>query len=174
MTRRRGAAFAALEIALVAPLLACLSSPPLPAPAGGGVAVDPATALEFHRDAGAFYRRLTARRFNTLETFSDPLLRRRFASLDFFFDYYADLARALDEAHFEKSRPHVVEIQEFLFVDPQHARVQVRFVGRDGRPLRPDRTEVLRQDHWVRSDDTWRLDPQPAPAQAAPEASLGG
>ncbi len=138
---------------------ACASVGPLPAPEGGSTAVPAHTALEFHQRAEAFYQRLLKRRFDTLETFSDPFLRSHFASIDVFFDYYADLASELSEAHFEKSRPDRVEIEEFLFEDPDHVRIQVRFVGGDGRPLRPNRTSLVRRDRWVRADRTWWLVP---------------
>ena len=151
-----------LRAAVVLPLafgLGCASAPRLPAPEAGSTAVSPEFALEFHQRAEVFYTRLLLRRFDTLETFSDPVLREHFASIDVFLDYYADLAHALSEAHFQKSRPHDVEIQEFLFEDLDHARIQVRFVGRDGRPLRPDKTALVRRDRWVRADRTWWLIP---------------
>lgn len=155
---RPGAAWGAPAVAALAGALACASAGHLPAPEGG-VAVEPQAALEFHRSAREFYSRLIERRFNTLETFGDPVLREHFSSLDGFFDYYANLAEALSEAYFEKSRPQTIEIQEFLFEDAEHVRVQVRFVGQDRRPLRPDRTEVVRQDQWIRSGGSWRLVP---------------
>jgi hypothetical protein len=139
--------------------LGCASVGPLPAPETGSTAVPPEAALEFHERAEVFYTRLLLRRFDTLETFSDPVLRGNFASIDVFFDYYADLAQAFSAAHFQKSRPQSVEIQEFLFEDADHVRIQVRFVGRDGRPLRPDRTALVRRDRWVRADRTWWLIP---------------
>ena len=83
----------------------------IPEPPGGSIAVSPATALSFHRRIDAFYRRLTRRRFNALETFNDPVLRDHFHSQDLFFDYYADLAESLAKAHFEKSRPRRFEVR---------------------------------------------------------------
>lgn len=139
--------------------LGCASSGHLPAPPGGGVAVAADAALEFHQRAEVFYSRLLLRRFNTLETFNDPVLRDHFASIDLFFDYYAALAEDLSAAHFQKSRPRQVEIQEFLFEDPDHVRVQVRFQGGDGRPLRPDTTSIVRRDRWVRAEGTWWVVP---------------
>ena len=156
--RRRGAGSGAAVALSLALSLGC-ASPRLPAPEGGGMGVAPEVALDFHRRAKTFYARLLLRRFDTLETFNDPVLREHFASTDVFLDYYADLANALSEAHFQKSRPHDVEIQEFLFEDPDHVRVQVRFEGRDGRPLRPDNTALVRRDRWVRADRTWWLVP---------------
>ena len=149
----------ALSAAMLLALSCSSSGGHIPAPPAGTVAVGPATALAFHERAEAFYQSLIRRRFNALETFNDPVLRAYFASIDLFFDYYANLAQDLDDAHFEKSRPHGVQIQEFLFEDRDHARVQVRFVGDDDRPLRPNKTAVVRLDRWVRADETWWVVP---------------
>jgi hypothetical protein len=123
------------------------------------VAVAPETALSFHRRAEAFYTRLVQRRFNTLETFNDPVLREHFASVDLFFDYYADLAQSLSDARFEKSRPLAVAVEEFLFEDERRARVQLRFVGADARPLRPGMSTLIREDRWERDEGTWWIIP---------------
>jgi hypothetical protein len=125
----------------------------------GSVAVDADTAIEFDQRTEVFYQRLLLRRFNTLETFNDPVLREHFRTPDLFYDYYADLAQNLDEAHFEKSRPLGVEVQEFVFDSPEEARVQVRFVGDDGRPLRPGKVALIRRDRWEKADGGWWLVP---------------
>jgi hypothetical protein len=140
-------------------LLACASAGHLQALEGGGIPVPAEEAFGFQERAHGFYQRLLLRRFNTIETFSDPVLRQHFTTEDLFFDYYSDLAQDLAEAHFEKSRPHGVEILEFLFDDTDHVQVQVRFEGHDGRPLRPDDTALVRQDRWVRADRSWWLVP---------------
>ena len=131
----------------------------LPAPAGGGIAVEAETALAFQERADDFYQHLIQRRFNTLETFHDPKLREHFRTDDLFFDYYADLAQAFADAHFEKSRPFAVVLEEFLFETPEQARVQLRFRGNDGRPLRPGRVELIRRDRWELADGSWWLIP---------------
>ena len=131
----------------------------IPAPEGGAVAVDSDAALEFQKRTDGFYLRLAHRRFNTLETFNDFVLRDHFQSPDLFFDYYADLAQALTDSHFDKSRPFGVRVDGFLFEDARTARVQVRFDGRDGRPLRPGNTELIRLDRWDWADGTWWLHP---------------
>ena len=109
--------------------------------------------------AEGFYQKLVARRFNTLETFDDPALRQHFRSLDLFFDYYADLAQSLAGAHFERSRPVRVAVEELRFEDPEHARLRVHFVGEDGRPLRPDRAALLRTDLWEFEEGEWWIRP---------------
>jgi hypothetical protein len=116
-------------------------------------------ALDFMARTQTFYARLIQRRFNTLETFNDRVLRDHFETPDAFFDYYADLAQTLDDAHFERSRPRRVEIEEFLFVNRFRARVQVRFVGEDDRPLNPGSAALVRLDRWERIDGRWWIRP---------------
>jgi hypothetical protein len=100
------------------------------------------------------------RRFNTLETFNDPLLREKFRTENRFFDYYADLADGLNIANFERSRPIRIDIQGFIFESPLLVRVQVRFVGEDDRPLRPNKTSLVRLDRWERADGRWWVAPE--------------
>jgi len=153
--RTRAAAVAALLLAS-----ACAwGAGSIPEPPGGSIAVSPETALFFHRQIDAFYRRLTRRRFNALETFNDPVLRDHFRSADLFFDYYADLAESLADAHFDKSRPREFEVQEFLFEGRDRARVQVRFVGDDRRPLRPGTVTLIRRDRWEFAEESWWITP---------------
>ncbi len=140
--------------------LGCASGvAPIPVPEGAGIAVASDVALSFQRRADSFYLRLGHRRFNTLETFNDFILRDHFQSPDLFFDYYADLAQTLVEAHFERSRPESVAVEEFAFESDRNVQVQVRFVGRDGRPLRPGATELVRVDRWERAEGTWWIRP---------------
>lgn len=140
-------------------LVACGGAAVLPAPPGGSTAVAPATALTLERRAEGFYLRLAHRRFNTLETYDDRIMREHFRSPELFLDYYADLAQAFADAHFDKRRPLHVDVQELLFEDPGHARVQVRFVGEDGRPLRPGRVELVRVDRWEWAEGKWWIAP---------------
>jgi hypothetical protein len=152
---RRAAALAALLLAG-----ACAwGGRSIPDPPGGAIEVPPETALSFHRRIDAFYRRLTQRRFNALETFNDPVLRDYFQTPDLFFDYYADLAESLSDAHFDKSRPREFEVQEFLFEARDRARVQVRFVGDDRRPLRPGTVTLIRRDQWHLDEGDWWITP---------------
>jgi hypothetical protein len=150
---------AALAAATLLSLGCSSSGGHIPAPPAGTVAVGPEAVLSFHARADAFYQRLIRRRFNALETFNDPFLREHFRSEDRFFDYYAALAEALDEADFEKSRPNQVEVQEFLFETPTSVRVQVRFKGDDDRPMRVDATYLVRLDRWEREEDSWWITP---------------
>jgi hypothetical protein len=151
--RRRAAALVALALAT-----ACAGTPALDAP-HGGVSVAPEVALALRHRVDGFYLRLAHRRFNTLETYNDFIMRDHFASLDLFFDYYADLAEDLAAARFDRSRPTEVEVLEFLFEDPTTAQVLVRFVGDDGRPLRPGTVELVRTDRWEFAEGTWWLRP---------------
>ena len=152
---------AALVAALIA--IGCAGVTPIPEPAGGSVSPPPETVLAFYQRAEGFYQSLVHRRFDTLETFNDEALREHFVSRDAFFEYYADLAYALSRAHFEGNRPSSVELVDFLFEDLERARVQVRFVGGDDRPLRPDRTHLVRIDVWELADGQWRLRAPGAP-----------
>jgi len=154
---RRAALAATLALAFA--LGACRSTPPLAAPDAGSVAVSSDAALALQRRTGGFYLRLANRRFNSLETFRDFIMRSHFRTPELFLDYYADLAESLTLAHFEREQPIDVEIREFLFEDALTARVQVRFQGRDDRPMRFNRVEVLRVDRWEWADGTWWIRP---------------
>jgi hypothetical protein len=149
-----------LAALLVGGVIGCTTAlSPIPVAEHGGVVVASNSALSFQRRVDGFYLRLVHRRFNTLETFNDFILRDHFQSPDLFFDYYADLAQALALADFEKSRPEQVVVEEFAFEDDRTARVQVRFVGQDARPLRPGRTVLVRVDRWERVEGTWWVRP---------------
>lgn len=150
-----------MRASLLAVLLgvACASSGAIPEPEGGTIAVSPQLALALHQGTESFYGQLVQRRVNALETFNDPLLRKYFRSEDLFFDYYAQLAQSLSEAHFEKSRPFAVEVQELIFESEALARVQVVFRGYDNRPLRPNRVALVRRDQWQYEKDAWSITP---------------
>ena len=150
----------ALRVGVAVLAAACAGSDgSIPIPPGSGVAPEPQAVLEFHARAVAFYARLAQRRLNALETFNDAFLREHFRTKDAFFDYYADLAHQLDLAHFEKSRPSGVEVEELVFETNSLAWVQVRFRGADDRPLRPDSTTLVRRDRWELGDGSWWIIP---------------
>jgi hypothetical protein len=136
-----------------------LGSPHIPEPPSGSVGVAGEYAIEFLDRIETFYNRLIQRRFNTLETFNDVVLRDHFQSQDAFFDYYAELAQTLHDANFERTRSFEVEVEEFVFESRFLARVQVRFRGKDRRPLRPGTTVLIRQDLWERVDERWWIQP---------------
>jgi hypothetical protein len=139
--------------------LACASDGSIPPPEGGSVAVPADAALALHRGTEDFYSRLVLRRVNALETFNDAVLRKFFRNQDLFFDYYAELAQSLAAAHFEKSRPFAIEVQEMIFESSARARVQVLFRGYDNRPLRPDRVALVRRDQWQYEQEAWWITP---------------
>jgi hypothetical protein len=150
----------AAALLLVVLASACAGDPPgLSAPERGAVSVTPETALAFRHRVEGFYLRLAHRRFDTLETYNDFIMRDHFASQGLFFDYYADLAEDLALAEFERCRPTGVEVLEFLFEDAKTAHVLVRFRGNDGRPLRPGTVELVRTDRWEWSEGTWWVRP---------------
>jgi hypothetical protein len=139
---------------------ACASSSVhIPKPPSGSVGVAGGYAIEFLQRTETFYTTLIRRRFNTLETFNDRVLRDHFQTPDAFFDYYADLAQSLNEARFERSRPTTVQIEEFLFENRFIAQVQVRFVGKNNRPLNPGNSVLIRLDRWERVDGRWWIRP---------------
>jgi hypothetical protein len=150
------------RLALIA-LLSCLAcastSRHVPRPPGGSVGVAGDWAIQFLERADTFYDHLIRRRFNTLETFNDRVLRDHFKTQDAFFDYYAELAQTLHEAHFERTRPLEIVVEEFLFENRFLAQVQVRFLGEDRRPLRPGKTELIRLDRWERVEGQWWIRP---------------
>lgn len=123
------------------------------------VAVAPDVALGLRKRVDGFYLRLAHRRFNTLETYNDRIMREHFRSPALFLDYYADLAQQFADAHFEKRRPQEIEIQELRFEDPASATVQVRFVGSDDRPLRPGDVQLVRIDRWEWAEGAWFVQP---------------
>ena len=140
-------------------LLGCAASGTIPMPPGTGVSPAPEAVLSFYARAEGFYGHLAKRRMNALETFNDAFLREHFKSKNAFFDYYADLAHELSLAHFEKSRPSGVELEELVFESATLAWVQVRFEGADDRPLRPDSTSLIRRDRWEFGDGAWWVVP---------------
>ena len=154
-----------------APLLACLAfgcglwpfggdgTGAPPDPAHGLVWVEDPALLEFHGRAQAFYERLALRRFDSIQTYQDEILRDHFRSEEAFADYYADLTSALVEAHFEKNRPLALDVLELALEGPGRARVTTRVVGEDGRPLRRGTVSLERTDRWERIDGAWWIVP---------------
>ena len=121
--------------------------------------VDSSEVADFYARATEFYRRLEGRRFNSVASFRDAGLREYFGSDQSFSDYYADLADDLATASFERSVPLQTEVQEFLVDAPGRARVKIRIVGEDGRPLRFWATAMQREDRWERRDGRWWIVP---------------
>ena len=132
---------------------------PLPDPSQPIELVEGGAVVDFYERASAFYGRLARRRFDSIETYQDEALRGFFRDEKAYADYYADLAAALVEAHFEKNRPLVLEVVELQLEGPGRAHVRARISGEDGRPLRRGTVRLDRTDRWERSDGTWRIEP---------------
>jgi hypothetical protein len=132
---------------------------PAPDRAHGVAMVESEAVHGFHARAATFYGRLARRRFNTRVTYKDPGLRGFFETEAAFADYYAELAQALLDAAFEKNRPVALDVLEFSFEAPGQARVRVRLLGEDARPLRWGQTELVRTDRWERRQGIWWLVP---------------
>ncbi len=135
------------------------SSGHIPKQPSGSVGVAGGYAINFLQRTETFYTTLIRRRFNTLETFNDRVLRDHFQTPDAFFDYYADLAQSLHTARFDRSLPIDVEVEELLFENRFIAQVQVRFVGGSKRPLNPGKAVLIRLDRWERVDGRWWIRP---------------
>ena len=135
------------------------SSGHIPKPPSGSVGVAGGYAIDFLWRTETFYETLIRRRFNTLETFNDRILRDHFQTPDDFFDYYADLAQALHAARFDRSRPTNVKVEEFLFENRFIAQVQIRFVGENSQPLNPGKAVLIRLDRWERKNGRWWIAP---------------
>ncbi len=146
-----------------APADAAAPEPPASEPALAELppAERPGPALEaaVRRRVEGFYLRLAHRRFNTVETYNDRIMREHFQDAALFLDYYADLAQAFADAHFEKRRPLAVEVRDIAFEGPDVALVEVQYLGDDRRPLRPGRVELVRTDRWVLRDRIWWIQP---------------
>jgi len=114
----------------------------------------------FYERASFFYSRLARRRFNTLATYRDELLRDFFRSETAFSDYYADLAEAMEDSHFRQNRPLSLDVVEFVVEGPGSAWVTTRIVGKNSLPLQSwwD-THLDRVDRWERVDGTWWIVP---------------
>jgi len=106
-----------------------------------------------------FYERITARRFNSLATYEDPALREFFRSQAAFSDYYAALAEALDDAHFESLRPTAVRLERIERTAPNAVTVEVTLRGENGLPLRWWSTSVVRRDQWEFESGRWWVIP---------------
>jgi hypothetical protein len=132
---------------------------PLGDPSHGIEMVSNEAVVDFYERAVFFYSRLARRRFNTLATYRDELLRDFFRSEIAFSDYYADLAEAMENSHFEQNRPLSLDVVEFVVEGPGSARVNTRIVGENGLPLRFWETRLDRVDRWERVEGTWWIVP---------------
>ena len=130
-----------------------------PDPSYGVEEVGAEGIYDFYERASSFYGRLALRRFNTLGTYRDEVLRDFFRTQTAFSDYYADLAQALSDAHFERNRPLVLEVVELRLSGPGQAEVVTRIEGENGLPLRWWSTRLERVDRWERIQGQWWIVP---------------
>ena len=125
----------------------------------GLVVAEDAGVVGFYQRASSFYGQLAHRRFNDISTYRDEQLRDFFRSEGAFSDYYAGLAQALMEAHFERNLPLSLDVVEFRLQGPGEAEVVTRMVGDNSLPLRRGTTELERVDRWERLQGTWWIIP---------------
>jgi hypothetical protein len=111
------------------------------------------------RLARVFYVRIINRRFNSLSTYHDPALRELFLSPEAFADYFAALADAFIEAHFEALRPEWVILERLDVLESDAALVTVRFRGQNSLPLRWWSVELVRVDRWEQVAGQWQIIP---------------
>lgn len=157
--RRGGSARRWVAALALSTMAACAGDRPQPDASQGAAALDDAALVDFHAHAEAFYGRFTGRRVNSLATFRDPALRERFQSEKSFSDYYAGLAQALVDAHFERNQPLEAEVEEFVLDGPGRARVRFHLYGENGLPLRFWGTSIEREDRWEREGGRWWVVP---------------
>jgi hypothetical protein len=150
----------ALGVAALLGAAACSGAAgPAPDASRGVEVLKSGPEVAFVERASAFYDKLLLRRFNTIATFQDPSLRQYFQNEGAFADYYADLAQALVDAHFERNQPLEAEVEEFVLEAPARARVSYRLEGRNGLPLRFWSTALERTDRWEKVGDQWWIVP---------------
>ena len=151
-------ASAAATIAMVG--LACAAAPRLTRlDADAAVVASAEGPIGLRERAATFYGRLVQRRFNTLSTYEDAVLRDFFRTGKAFSDYYAELAQSLDGAYFDEYRPSSATVEQFLVDAEDRVRVRIRFVGENRLPLRWWTVELVREDRWERSDGRWWIVP---------------
>ncbi len=106
-----------------------------------------------------FYTRIINRRFNSIATYHDPALRELFGSPEAFADYFAALADALTEAHFEALRPTELSVEQLDAIEPDVALVTVRYRGQNSLDLRWWSVELVQTDRWERTNGRWWIIP---------------
>jgi hypothetical protein len=128
-----------------------------PPPVVTGTAGEASQDVE--RLARVFYTRILNRRFNSIATYHDPALRELFGAPEAFADYFAALADALEEAHFDALRPTSLDLEQIDVLEPDVALVTVRYRGENSLPLRWWTVDLTRTDRWERSDGRWWIIP---------------
>ena len=178
MTRRRALQATLLITALIMAGAGCAARVPTGDWGDGArvVGLDRRQAQGFWLEAGAdevetarfdillplskvFYERTTNRRFNSKATFDDPALREFFRDPAAFADYYANLVEVLDRAFFESHKPTHVWLVRMERIAPKRVEIEVRFRGRNRKPLRFWATEVSQTDEWEFAAGRWWIIP---------------
>jgi len=126
---------------------------------GPGVDRETEETLRLTQLARIFYGRVVGRRFNSISTYHDPALREFFTTGEAFADYYADLAQALADTHFEANRPTDAQMELVVLEAPGAARIRVRLRGKNGQPLRPWPARLVREDAWRLTEGRWFIIP---------------
>jgi hypothetical protein len=123
------------------------------------VGVEDADALRFAQRIQGFYGALENIPIDSLLTYESPELRAYFENERAFSDYYASLAGDLRDADFRNGRAERIVIDEFRFIGPGEATVDLTLVGRHMRRLRFWPRKFRRTDRWRQVGGIWLLSP---------------
>mgnify|MGYP000459866457 CR=1 FL=1 len=123
------------------------------------VGVEDADALRFAQRIQGFYGALENMPIDSLLTYESPELRAYFENERAFSDYYASLAGDLRDADFRNGRAERIVIDEFRFIGPGEATVDLTLVGRHMRRLRFWERKFRRTDRWRQVGGIWLLSP---------------
>ncbi len=123
------------------------------------VGVEDADALRFAERIQGFYGALENIPIDSLITYESRELRAYFENERAFSDYYASLAGALRDAAFWNGRAERITIDEFRFIGPGEASVDLTLVGRHMRRLRFWERKFRRTDSWRQVEGIWMLSP---------------
>jgi hypothetical protein len=145
----------AVARALLLPWLLACGTP------GAGVpqAADDAAAVAFARRIATFYGALEDVPVAAIWTYESTELYGYFTGRPAFDDYFASLAMQVRSATLRNGRVERFEIREFRLLDPDHAVVELKLIGRHERELRFWEIELPRTDTWQRVRGTWTVRP---------------
>ena len=126
---------------------------------GVPVGVEGADALRFAKRIQGFYGALENVPIDSLITYERRELRAYFENEQAFSDYYASLVGQLRDADFRNGRAERIVIDEFRFIGPGEANVDLTLVGRHMRRLRFWERRFSRTDSWRQVEGIWMLSP---------------
>ncbi len=123
------------------------------------VGAEDADALRFAERIQGFYAALENIPIDSLITYENRDLRVYFENARAFSDYYASLVGELRDADFRNGRAERIVIDEFRFIGPGEATVELTLVGRHMRRLRFWERKFSRTDSWRQVEGIWMVSP---------------